>query len=72
MKSGLGRPKEADKYNSIPDYLNNYLFKIKDVLFEFREKESETLKEYNKSKARASLQQQKLDRAYEGLEHFRK
>ena len=72
MKSGLGTPTKANKYDNVTDYLNDYLFKTKDVLFELQADELAKRKEYNKAQARVSLQKQKLDTAYSGLEAFRK
>jgi len=72
MKSGLGTPTKANKYDNVTDYLNNYLFKTKDILFKLQEDELVKRKEHNKAQARVSLQKQKLDTAYQGLEKFRK
>ena len=72
MNNGLGRPSEADKYNNVHDYLNKFLFKLKDALFILKEDEFKKKKEYNAAHNRAMLQEDKLTRAYTGLERFRK
>ena len=69
---GNGRPATIDKYNSIAVYLDKHLFPIKDSLFEMRKTERKKLKEYEAARNTTTLQGQRLERAYEGLEKFRK
>lgn len=71
LNNGLGRPKTITKYNSVKEYLELYLFPIKDLLIELKENEKKKEKEYLSAKGRRELQEQKLGRAYEGLEEFR-
>ncbi len=68
----MARPKVTDKYDSIFEYLENHIFKVKDELFELQEIEAERKKEWDKASSRVKLQKMKLDRSYEGLKDFRK
>ena len=68
----LGRPNRIQKYESVTEYLNEYVFKVKDLLFELKETEFEKRKEHKKALAKMNLQIQKLEMAYAGLEEFRK
>ncbi len=70
--NGLGRPSAAEKYDNMHEYLNEYVFKIKDALFLLKDDELKKRKEYNAAVAKVNLQTQKLEKAYEGLEKFRK
>lgn len=69
--SNRGRPKTISKFGSIKEYLEGYLFPIKDNLIELRELERKKEKEFLSAQGRRKLQEQKLNRAYEGLEQFR-
>ncbi len=62
----------VDKFSSIHDYLENHIFKVKDSLFELQEIEKEKRKAWQGANSRVNLQKQKLEKAYEDLEHFRK
>jgi len=70
--SNLGRPLTTTKYNSVKEYLDRHIFVIKDSLDEFKKQERAKEKEYRAARSRRLLQQQRLERAYEGLEQFRK
>ena len=72
LTNGLGRPRNVEKYDSVHKYLNEYVFVIKDGFFELKKKEREKEKQYNAARGRRMLQEQKLEKAYEGLEYFRK
>lgn len=71
LTNGLGRRKNTTKYHSSFEYLNKYVFPIKDLLISLKGEEHEKEKQYNIAKNRKMLQEQKLERAYDGLENFR-
>ena len=70
--SGLGRPKEVEKYSSIHEYLNKYVLVIKDSLFALKEDELKKRKIHDAAVNKVSIQEDKLEKAYEGFEKFRK
>ncbi len=72
VKNGAGRQKLADTFPTMISYLNNYLFPIKDDMFKFEKIELEKRKEHDASRAKVNLLKEKLGRAYDGLERFRK
>ncbi len=71
LNNRLGRPKRTIKYTSPADYLNKYIFPIKDILISLKEVEHKKENEFLSASNRKKLQEQKLERAYEGLEDFR-
>ena len=72
LNNGLGRPRIVEKYTTVHEYLNKYIFIVKDAFFALQNDERKKEKQYNAARGRRILQQQKLENAYEGLEHFRK
>ena len=71
LTNGLGRRKNTTKYHSSFEYLNKYIFPIKDLLIALKEEEYKKEKQYNAARNRKLLREQKLERAYDGLENFR-
>lgn len=70
--SGLGRKSVAEKYIDSHTYLNEYVLKVKDLLFQLKERELIKRKEHQSAQNKVNLQQKKLDSAYEGFERWRK
>ena len=72
LNNGLGRPRIVTKFKSAYEYLNKYVFVIKDGFFILKDKERIKEREYQAAKNKRMLQEQKLEKAYEGFEVFRK
>ena len=72
LNNGYGRPKFMTKFKSVNDYLENHIFVVKDNLFKLQDDEKKKEKAYNAARAKANFCRERLERAYEGLEHFRK
>lgn len=70
-KNSLWNKDVLSKIDSYPEYMKE-LFIIKDALISLKDKERKKEKEYYGAKAKRKFQQDKLERAYEGLEKFRK
>lgn len=67
-----GGGKKRVELMTLHEYLNNFLFPIKDSIISLQEEEKKKFKEYQAAANKVKLQKQKLDRGYEGLEHYRK
>jgi len=72
MAPGIGRKSRAESYTDPRKYLNEIIFPITDGLELLKTAEREAEKAYLSAKNKRSLQQQKLDYAYNGLNQFRK
>ncbi len=72
LGSAIGRPGIEAKYSNVHDYLNQYVLKIKDHVIELRKEEFKQRKAWNAAVAKLRFASQRLDRAYEGFEKFRK
>lgn len=70
-KNSLWNKDVLSKIENYPEYMKE-LFNIKDICIALKGKEKKKEKEYYGAKARRKFQEEKLDRAYEGLEKFRK
>ncbi len=70
--NGLGRKSASEKYDDPKDYLNDHIFPISDLLDKFKEDLIKAKKLLDAAKYKLSLQQQKLDHAYLGLQKWRK
>jgi len=71
MKSGLGRPSSAEKYNDAVEYLNKHLLPIKDAFDQCKIDERKALKEYKATQGRTRLLRLKFEYATDGLEKWR-
>jgi hypothetical protein len=71
LNPNYGRPKTITKYSSVHEYLENFLFPIKDSIPELKRIATNKQKEANSAHNKVKLQEDRLDRAYEGLEVFR-
>lgn len=59
------------KIDNLPDYMKE-IFNIKDILFKLKDEEAEKRKAFDSIRTRRRFQEDKLERAYEGLVKFRK
>lgn len=71
VKNSLWNKDKLSKIESYPEYMKE-LFVVKDLVIAFKEDEKKKERIYFGVKAKRKFQQDKLDRAYEGLEKFRK
>lgn len=71
MSKSLWTKDKLKQIDSLPEYMEE-IFKIKDNLFELKDEEGEKEKAFNAARTRRRFQEDKLERAYEGLEKFRK
>ena len=69
---GNGRPRAGDKFQTLFEYLNGYVFVIKDSLILMKDDEHKKEKIFLAASGRRRLQEDKLELAYKGLERFRK
>ncbi|KKN50092.1 hypothetical protein LCGC14_0635900 [marine sediment metagenome] len=70
--NGLGRKAASEDYDDPKEYLNKHIFPIVDSLDQFKKDLIKAEKLLSAAKYRLSLQQQKLDYAYLGLEKWRR
>lgn len=72
LNNGLGRPKLTSRFSSAFEYLNKHIFPIKDTLFALKDLERKKEKEWLSARNKRLICEQQLERAYDGLENFRK
>ncbi len=70
--NGLGRKAASEDYDDPKEYLNKHIFPISDLLDKFKTDLIKAKKLLDVAKYKLSLQQQKLDYAYLGLQKWRK
>ena len=71
INKSLWNKDKLSKITNLKEYLEE-IFKIKDGVISLKEEEREKEKTYLAAKNRRRFQEDKLERAYEGLERFRK
>ena len=67
-----GPVRRENKYTNPLDYLNEVVFPARDFLDELLELEKKKEKELKSAKGRVTLQKQKLQYAYDGMEKYRR
>lgn len=72
LNNGLGRPKLITRYKSMFDFFQNHLLPEKDKLIRLQKEAVVKKKEWLKAEGKVNIQNQKVERAYEWLEHFKK
>ena len=72
LNNGLGRPRRVKEFKTVHEYLEGYIFPVKDGLIAMKQDEIKKERIYKAAYGRRLLQEQKLEKAYANLEHFRK
>jgi len=72
LNNGLGRPKFVNSFKSMFDYFHSHVLPEKHKLMNFIEDANKKRKELKTAEGRVNVQQQKVNRAYEWLEYFKK
>ena len=72
LNNGLGRPKFVKRFNSMFEYFHEHLLPEKHKLIKFKDEASKKEREWKKAVGIVNIQNQKVERAYEWLEYFKK
>ena len=70
--NGLGRPKLIKKFSCMFEFFQQHLLPEKDKLLEMKEVLEQKRREVREWEGKVNVQNQKVDRAYEWLEYFKK
>lgn len=70
-EKSLWNKDKLSKITNLQEYMQE-IFSIKDLLENLKTEQRKKAKAYNLAKGRVDFQEVKLERAYEGLEKFRK
>ena len=72
LPNNYGRPKFVNRFKSMFDYFQNHVLPEKHKLIKFKDEEVKKQREWKKAVGMVNIQNQKVERAYEWLEYFKK